>query len=211
MLIKKEQPWLNNLASIVDGLSLENVFNLDETALYFRRLPTRSIASGKSACIERKVSKDRLTLCLIVNTSGTYRKAAVIGESKKPRCFGKTWDPATHLGIPYYSNSSAWMKSDIFSDILTCFNREVSARPDKVWLLMDNADCHKPPVGSTMCSWEKKFRGFTMSRVNVVFFPPNTTSLVQPLDMRILKLAIANFMLKESSPKWMILMLQLRT
>eukprot|EP00976_Prorocentrum_cordatum_P027888 566122-Prorocentrum_minimum.AAC.1 len=66
---------------------------MDETGLFFRKLPTRTLARQSRAGL--KLAKDRVTAVLTVkNATGTVKpKLWVIGKSKKPRSFGRTWTP----------------------------------------------------------------------------------------------------------------------
>ena len=70
------------------------------------------------------------------------------------------------------------------------FNDEMHDMGKTAWLLMDNCSTHCVPPGAEGCIWDAdglKFRGFKMSNTNVVFFPPNITSLKQPNDRGIIK------------------------
>ena len=71
------------------GYSLDQIFNCDETGLNFRLLPTKTLAqSFEKSADGRKKSKDRVTLNLCSNASGTIKLPVhLIGKAKKPRCF----------------------------------------------------------------------------------------------------------------------------
>ena len=59
-----------------------------------------------------KKAKDRITVGLAVNSTGGERlKPIVIHKSKRPRCFGKTFNPGSV--VSYYSNKKAWMRSEV--------------------------------------------------------------------------------------------------
>jgi hypothetical protein len=115
------------------------VFNLDETALFYKLMPGTSLAT--TAINGIKQSKERLTIAFCVNTDGSERlKAIVIHKYKIPRCFAKTFDP--NLICYYYYNQSEWMNTFIFSNRLTAFNRKMALSNRKVLLLVDNAAAH---------------------------------------------------------------------
>ena len=59
--------------------------------------------------------------------------------------------------------------------ILSSLNRKMILQKRSVVLLMDNAGCHPPDLSGKY------------SNVKVIFFPPNTTSKLQPLDLGIIK------------------------
>ena len=70
-------------------------------------------------------------------------------------------------GLRYFSNSKAWMNSDIMDTILTNLNRRFVRERRKILLLPE---------------FKEKF-----SNIKVVFLPVNTTSRLQPLDAGIIK------------------------
>ena len=72
-----------------NGYSIDQIFNCDETGLYFRLLPTKTLAQTfEKSADGRKKSKDRVTLNLCSNASGTIKLPLhLIGKAKRPRCF----------------------------------------------------------------------------------------------------------------------------
>ncbi len=62
-----------------------------------------------------KKSKDRVTALLLVNADGSERLLVVIGKSREPRCFRGIKNLPIWL---YFYNTSAWMTSEIFSQIM---------------------------------------------------------------------------------------------
>ncbi|GFU70366.1 tigger transposable element-derived protein 1 [Trichonephila clavipes] len=77
------------LAKIIeDGdYSADQVFNADETGLYWKRLPNRTyIAKDEKTASGHKASKDRVTLLLCSNASGDRMlKPLLINKSLRPR------------------------------------------------------------------------------------------------------------------------------
>ena len=59
---------LEELRNILKDYELENVFNFDETALFFRLLPNTTLATGPVS--GSKKSKERATVGLLVNATG---------------------------------------------------------------------------------------------------------------------------------------------
>ena len=58
------------------------------------------------------MQKDRITLGLATNASGTDKlMPVVIGTAKRPRACGKTWQPSDIAD--YYHNSNAWMNGQV--------------------------------------------------------------------------------------------------
>ena len=159
--------WIKN------GGKLENIFNLDETALFFKLQRSETLAS--SAVQGKKVNKDRLTIAIICNALGNKKiRPLVIGKHKKPHCFGR-WNPSSI--VDYFYNSTAWMTMDIFESWLLDFNRQMKMQNKKVLLLVDNAGGH-----NITPELIKK-----LTYVEVFFLPPNTTSIIQPCDQGIIR------------------------
>jgi len=107
------------LPDILQGASLEDIYNMDETGLLYRTLPTRAIMTSKRK--GGKCAKDRFTLNLFANASGSDVFLQAIGTAAKPRCFGKNFVPERNLRIPYYSNKKGWMTGILFNKIIRKF------------------------------------------------------------------------------------------
>ncbi|KHJ41139.1 centromere binding protein B, DNA binding protein [Trichuris suis] len=103
------------------GYKDEFIYNADETGLYGKSLPRRSLASrAEDAAPGHKVSKERVTIMICANASGTHRiPLLLIGKSKKPRSFKNT----RNLPVVYSSQRKAWMNSEIFIDCRLSFLR----------------------------------------------------------------------------------------
>jgi hypothetical protein len=73
-----------------------------------------------------KVAKDRLTVGLTWNATGTnYWKLVFIGKAKRPRCFGRLRKLENIGGLYYHNNkvNKAWMRQDVRWDYNKKFNR----------------------------------------------------------------------------------------
>ncbi|XP_069179576.1 tigger transposable element-derived protein 7-like [Procambarus clarkii] len=133
----------------------------------------------------RKVCKDKLSAMMCANADGTDRiTCAIVGKSKKPRALQHCMD---RLPVKYYNSKNAWFTQEIFlSWFHDVFCREVRAyqikklkiRPSKVraLLLLDNAPAH-PRIGK-LTSHDGK--------ITCMALPPNTTSLIQPMDQGVI-------------------------
>ncbi|GFW63444.1 tigger transposable element-derived protein 1 [Trichonephila clavipes] len=167
------------LAKIIeDGdYSADQVFNADETGLYWKKLPNRTyIAKDEKTASGHKASKDRVTLLLCSNASGDRMlKPLLISKSLRPRALkGKD---LKQLPVHWMVNSKAWIPTAIFTEWFNnCFVPEVEdymkekSLDFKVLLIVDNAASHPQ---------------LEHPNVQLVLLPPNTTSLIQPLDQGI--------------------------
>ena len=70
-------------------ICLDSIFNCDETGLNYRQLPEKTLAASFERSVdERKKNKERVTLNVCSNASGTIKLPLhLIGKAKKPRCF----------------------------------------------------------------------------------------------------------------------------
>lgn len=160
------------------------VFNVDETGLYWKKLPSRTYI----ACEERsapgfKVAKDRLTLLLGGNASGTFKlKPMLVYHSETPRVMKGI--VKTRLPVFWRSNKKAWVTQTIFSEWYTTYFCPGVAQfcaangfPPKVMLVLDNAPGHPANL--------QEINNDDLE-VEVVYLPPNTTSLLQPMDQGVI-------------------------
>ena len=75
------------LPVLCDGYEAKDIFNADETGMFFRAMPTKSIVTKGDSCIGGNNAKDRITVLLAASATGEKLRPLVIGKSKKPRCF----------------------------------------------------------------------------------------------------------------------------
>ena len=187
-----------DIPMLLAGVDPDLIYNFDETGLLFRQLPKKSLASVHSKGRKgKKFAKDRITVGLFVNATGTDKFVPiVIGNAKSPRCFGR-WKPAD-INVPYYSNKTAWINGQVFVAVIHSFilyigaRANASTRNSKTYLVMDNATSHILPHDAA--PWQSgQLKVFTLGNLVVIFLPANTTSTVQPLDSGIIKAFKAAF------------------
>jgi hypothetical protein len=153
------------------NFSPDDIYNADETGLYYKLLPRRSVVLRDLATSMRgkKLLKDRITLLLCTNASGTRKMIPwAVGYAKKPRCL----KGRPNLPVKYVASQSAWMTAQIMRMFLMEFDNFVQR---KSLLFLDNFRGH-----------EKAMEGLSLRNVTVEFLPPNTTSALQPLDCGII-------------------------
>lgn len=160
------------LRLILEEYEPDNVFNMDETGLFFRCLPNKTLTFKDDKCFGGKHSKERITVVVCANMSGKEKnKLLVIGKSKQPRCF----KGVKSLETDYEYNKKSWMTSEIFEKWIVNFDTKMIRQKRKVVLFVDNCPAHPPFVAKKL------------TNVKLVFFPPNTTSKLQPMDQGVIK------------------------
>ena len=118
----------------------ENIFNCDETALFYRSPPSKSLVEKyKDMAKSGKYSKERVSVLLAASISGEKLMPLVIGKALKPRCFKNIKD----LPVIWRSSSSSWMTSKIFSDWLDIINKQFRSQNRNVLLFLHNCTSHK--------------------------------------------------------------------
>ena len=132
--------WVSNvLPGLLRDYDANDIYNADETALYFRALPDGTLAFKSESSGGSKKSKERVTVLVATNMTGTdRRKLLVIGKSREPRCF--RWRKS--LPVTYQSSGNAWMTSDIFRRWLQALNRDMARQRRNILLLVDNCSAH---------------------------------------------------------------------
>ena len=163
--------------------TLNQIFNCDETGLYYKLMPQKTLASSfEKSADGRKTQKDRVTINACANASGTIKlPLLLIGKSKNLRCFKHI--NRDNLPVIYSNQSNAWVNAVIFAEwfhekfvpAVQKHLREMDVEPRAV-LLLDNCSAH--PNEEQLISKDGK--------VIAKFLPPNVTSLIQPMDQGVL-------------------------
>ena len=86
-----------------------DIFNADETGLFWRMLPDTTHVLKGQTCAGGKRAKNRITVLVGTSAMGEKLPLLVIGRYAKPRCFKNSSPP-----IKYVSNKKAWMTAEIF-------------------------------------------------------------------------------------------------
>lgn len=160
--------YLNNFIAS-SNYAPNDIYNADETGLYYRALTNSTFDFKGNTVNGCKKQMQRLTILLVCNMTGTdKRRPLIIGKSKNPRCFRAV----KTLPVDYYANSNAWMTSQIFTEFLRKWDKEIK-KPRRILLILDNCTAH-PNLQN-------------LENIDLKFLPPNTTSLIQPLDQGIIK------------------------
>lgn len=171
------EDWLSMVWPNLSARYNENdIFNGDETGLFFKATPDKTLKFKGEKCHGGKQAKDRLTVLVCANMSGTEkRQLLVVGKSVAPRCFKN----CSVLPVKYTANKRAWMTSEIFEKELRDWDRELARKQRRILLLVDNCPAH-PHVEN-------------LQFMELVFLPPNVTAILQPMDQGVIRCLKAHY------------------
>lgn len=153
------------------GYRPEQVFNMDETGLLWKRLPRHPLAKDEA--------KDRLTLIMCGNAAGFMIKPGLIHKSRSPPApKHNTMAPPVH----WMHNPKAWMTkalatswfNDCFVPEVKRYLAEKGVEFKVVLLLTDSAGGHHA-------------KDLEHEGVHVELLPLNTTLLIQPMDQGVIR------------------------
>ena len=82
----------------------EDIFNCDETGLFFRMIPNGTLAFKHDKRKGTKKVKDRITVLVTASMMGEKKTPFIIGKSAKPRCFKNI----KSFPCDYTSQNKAW-------------------------------------------------------------------------------------------------------
>lgn len=190
--IKEAENFIKFFEKLVseEGYLPQQVFNCDETGLFWKKMPRRTYITVEETRLPgHKAMKDRLTLSLCANASGDFKiKPLLVYKSENPRAFKSHKVIKEKLQVLWRANSKAWVTRQFFIEwVNIVFGPSVrkylndNDLPLKCVLLLDNAPAHPPGLEDNLLD-EFNF-------IKVVYLPPNTTSIIQPMDQQV----ISNF------------------
>ena len=148
---------------------LEDILNADEFGLFYQCLPNKRLHLKSEKCSGGKNSKIRITGLAAANSVGDKLPMFVIGKSKAPRCFKNV----ASLPCRYRSQTKSWMDSTLSEEWVRELDLKFQKENRKIALIIDNCPAH-PTIAD-------------LSNVKLIFLPPNTTSVSQPMDQRVIK------------------------
>ncbi len=166
---------LPRIRSKLDQFQLRDIYNMDETGLFYRLEADHSLATKQLE--GRKKDKERITLALCCNGDGSDKVPLwIIGKFANPRCFKNV--NMNNLNCIYRSNKKAWMTGLLFQEYVNWFDKRMNGR--KVLIIVDNCPAHPKIVEG-------------LRNVELFFLPPNTTSKIQPCDAGIIRAFKAHY------------------
>ena len=174
----KEDEYPEILKSIIQEgeYTPQQVFNVDETGLYWKRMPERTFLSVEERAEPGfKSSKDRLMLLLGGNAAGDFKlKLLLVYHSENPKALKGYSKP--NLPVIWRSSRKAWATRSIFHEWFTYFFCPAIEKycaqnnlTNKALLILDKAPCH--PVNLNDLS----------DTVRVEYLHDSTAHSIQPM------------------------------
>ena len=109
-----------------ENLKLENIYNADESGIYWKILLNYTFELKKNVPAGYKENKDRFTALFCANATGSHRiPLLIIGKSAKPRDLkhliaGKAQlhviNYLSKLNVIYSAQKSGWINCEIFKN-----------------------------------------------------------------------------------------------
>lgn len=99
------------LQSVLCKYRFCDIYNFDETGLFYRMPPNKTLATTQQSGV--KGDKTRISLGFMTNADNSdIQPPLIIGHVHRPRAFQKK--EGRELGFDYYWNKNAWMVGSIW-------------------------------------------------------------------------------------------------
>ncbi|XP_061890779.1 tigger transposable element-derived protein 4-like [Entelurus aequoreus] len=158
--------WKARLAKIFSDYQPRDIYNADETALFFKRTP--DYASNGQSAVWEKQPKDRVTLMVSANMDGSDKVPLfVVGKSHE--CL----KGVERLPLQYGHDKKARMTPALFTTWLQQLDRHMFLQQRKIVVIVDNRSAHPHVEG--------------LRAVKLVILPPNSTSATRPVTREIVR------------------------
>ena len=162
-----------------------DIFNLDETVLFWRTLAKKGLVFGGEAP-KVALSKDRVTLVVAASLTGEKLPLCLIGTANQPRAFNnndqKILKDDNKL---YYSfkKDTAWMTQHTFYEYLKYLDNIFKSQNRKVVMLCDAPSVHL--LGQLDANNQLTIQEF--DNLKLIYLPSNCTCVLQPADQGIIR------------------------
>lgn len=166
-----------------ENIDLENVYNMDETGLMWRAIPQEALIHFEEKRFPKNMKSERVTVGLCANATGTHKLPPLFihkyERSKALKhCRGR-------LSIIFKAQQSASMDRKVFVDWFENHFKPAVKRQQqlnknscgKILLLLDICKAHVLPQEKQKLD----------ENIDLVFFPINVTSILQPMGQGIIE------------------------
>ena len=161
------------LPTLLASYSPKDVYNGDETGVFFEVLPNRGHCFKGERCLGGKSSKKRITALVCANMDGSDKLLPVIiGKSMKPRCF----KGVKSLPLPYKANKKSWMTGELFKAWLSEFDDRMRRQRRNILLFLDNCSAHTKAVAH-----------LKLHNIRVEWLVANSSAVTQPMDQGVIR------------------------
>ncbi len=159
------------LSGLLNVYSPDDVFDSDETELFYRGLANHGFVTAPERAKGVKGPKDRVAVLVTANMSGTAKPCLLgIGKSARPRGFHRD---LSHHRVHYESSKKAWMTEQLWLKFLFKLGLSLHSHNRRILLPVDHVSSHP--------------QGPDLTNNQMGFMPKNTTSLIQPCDAGTIK------------------------
>ena len=162
--------WKEKLPAICAGYHPRDIFNCDETGVFFCALPQKYLTPNGAQTSGIKVSKDRFSMLVCANALGEKQQLWIISKAKKLHSFPKyISDLARH--VTCRNNTKARITIEIFVEFLKKLNNKMKLQDRNILMFLDNCPSHL---------------AISLSNIKLVFYLKNCTSKLQPMDLGVI-------------------------
>ena len=152
--------WMTELPKITKGYGLRGIYNCDETSIFSKTLPKKTLLGPGKKPTGVKTSKERFFLLVCANAAGKKEKLLIIGKAKRPHSFPRH-NSELEQHITFRSNKRGWMTTPIFTEFLNKLNNKMRCQNHHILMFLDNCLSHPH---------------LQLSNIKLCFYPKNTTS-----------------------------------
>uniref|UniRef100_A0A8C9CI81 Tigger transposable element derived 6 n=1 Tax=Phocoena sinus TaxID=42100 RepID=A0A8C9CI81_PHOSS len=168
--IDKVNEWrAGEIIKLIADYSPDDIFNADETGMFFQVLPQHTLAAKGDHCRGGKKARQWLTALFCCSASGTEKiRPLIVGRSANPRCLKNVHS----LPCDYRANQQAWMTQDLKNEWLMQVDARMKQAERRILLLIDNCSAHNMLP--------------RLERIQVGYLPSKCTAVLQPLNLGII-------------------------
>lgn len=162
-----------------EGITHHNIYNMDEMGLMWKVVPSKTlIHSNDKSVATQKLKKDCVIVGLCANGSGSHKLDISIHKFHDLKALKN----CNSLPVIYKVQERAWVNKEIFNEWYENHFKPSVRRYQmghgtfgKVILLLDNSQSFE--LNPLEIQHDENFE--------IIFLPPNTTALLQPMDQGI--------------------------
>lgn len=166
----------------------KDIYNFDESGYSYRRHYNCSIVPDYFVPSGIKQDKSRVTMAVCANSTGTDKlPLLILGTAHRPMPFRSNAKSVYYVGEEDCQPSDAlfqntntkkgWMRHETFESWLSELNVRMRKEGRHILMLIDNVSSHNVSTSFTE----------NLTNVRLHRLPPNTTSVLQPMDQGIIK------------------------